>query len=128
MASPQMQRPIPEVVQDIVGNFGEIIRSEFKLAKVEMQQNLATVSKPATTMGAGLALAFYGLGFLLLGTVFWLSTILPRWQASFLVGALTLLIGGILVAISKPKLKIPVPDKTIRSLEENVQWTKQQIK
>ena len=38
MTTSQRQRSVPEVLQDIVGNLQEIIRSEFLLAKTELKE------------------------------------------------------------------------------------------
>jgi uncharacterized membrane protein YqjE len=50
----QVQRSIPEVLQDIVGNLQEIIRSEFRLAKAELKEEASRASKPVATFGIGL--------------------------------------------------------------------------
>jgi hypothetical protein len=46
MATPRTQRAVPEVLQDIVGNFQEIIRSEFRLAKAEIKENRKRLLDP----------------------------------------------------------------------------------
>ncbi len=38
MATSQPQRSVPEVLQNIVSNLQEIIRSEFRLAKTEIKE------------------------------------------------------------------------------------------
>ena len=63
MATPQTQRSVPEVLQDIVSNLQEIIRSEFLLAKTELKEEAKQAAKPATTFGAGLVLASMGRAF-----------------------------------------------------------------
>jgi uncharacterized membrane protein YqjE len=130
MATPQTHRSVPEVLQDIVGNLQEIIRSEFRLAKTELEEKAAKAAKPAATFGAGLVLAFYGIGFLLLASVYGLSTVMAAWLAALLVGAILAIVSIALIISSGKKLKRvnPTPDKTIQSLEENVQWAKPQIK
>jgi Putative Actinobacterial Holin-X, holin superfamily III len=65
MPAPQMQRSVPEVLQDIIGNIEEIIRSEFRLAKTELSEKASDAAQSAKTFGVGLFLGFYGLGFLL---------------------------------------------------------------
>jgi hypothetical protein len=52
------------------------------------------------------------------------------WLASLLVGTILAIIAIALMSSSGKKLKRvnPTPDKTIRSLEENVQWAKHPIK
>jgi uncharacterized membrane protein YqjE len=130
MATPQTHRSVPEVLQDIVGNLQEIIRSEFRLAKTELEEKAAKAAKPAATFGAGLVLAFYGIGFLLLASVYGMSTVMAAWLAALLVGAILAIVSIALISSSGKKLKRvnPTPDKTIQSLEENVQWAKPQIK
>ena len=130
MATPQMQRSVPEVLQDIVGNLQEIIRSEFRLAKTELKEEAAQAARPAATFGVGLVLGFYGTGFLLLAAVYALSMVIAGWMAALIVGAILTVVAASLVSSSGKKLKLvnPSPDKTIQNLEENVQWAKQQIK
>ncbi len=130
MPTPQMQRTFPEVLQDIAGNLQEIIRSEFRLAKTEIKEEAARAAKPVASFGAGLALGFYGVGFLLLAAVYGLSTVMAGWMAALLVGAVLAVVAAAILTSSGKQLKRvnPVPDKTIRSLEENVQWAKHQVK
>jgi uncharacterized membrane protein YqjE len=130
MATSQMQRSVPEVLQDIVGNLQEIVRSEFRLAKTELKEEAAKAAKPAATFGVGLVLGFYGIGFLLLASVYGLSTVMAGWLAALLVGTILAIVAIALMSTSGKKLKRvnPTPNKTIQSLEENVQWAKHPIK
>jgi uncharacterized membrane protein YqjE len=125
-----MQRSVPEVLQDIIGNFEQIIRSEFRLAKTEIREEASLAVKPVSILGVGLVLGALGLGFLLLAAVYALSLVIAAWLAALVVGGVLALVSSILVASSSANLKQlnPTPDKTIRSLEENVQWAKNQIK
>src|SRR4030095_10845527 len=130
MATPQIHRSIPEVLQDIVGNLEEIIRSEFRLAKAELKEEASRASKPVATFGIGLVFGFYGIGFLLLSLVYWLTTLMAVLLGGLLLGAGLAVVAIALMSSSGKKLKRvnPTPDKTIRSLEENVLWTKHPIK
>lgn len=130
MATPQIHRSIPEVLQDIVGNLQEIIRSEFRLAKTELKEDASRAAKPIATFGMGLVFGFYAIGFLLLSSVYGLSTVMAGWLAALLVGTILAIFAIALMSSSGKKLKLvnPTPDKTIRSFEENVQWAKHPIK
>jgi Putative Actinobacterial Holin-X, holin superfamily III len=130
MATPPMQRSVPELLQNIVNNLQEIIRSEFRLAKTEFRDEVGKAAKPAAAFGTGLVLSLYGIGFLLLAAVYGLSTIMAGWVAALLVGAvLTGIAISTLLSSGKKLKQINLsPDKTIRNLEENVQWAKQQVK
>ena len=130
MATSQRQRSVPEVLQDIVGNLQEIIRSEFLLAKTELKEEAKLAAKPAATFGVGLVLGIYGMGFLLLAAMYALALVMPIWLAALLVGTSLAIVALALMSSGGKKLKHinPTPDKTIQSLEENVQWATHQIK
>ncbi|MGB2626141.1 MAG: phage holin family protein [Candidatus Acidiferrum sp.] len=118
MATPQ--RAVPEVLQDLIGNFQEIIRSEFLLAKTEVREKTQLASGPLTGLVIGITLALFGTAFLLWAVVFALSLIMSIWAAALLVGGTLLLISIVVIASNQKKLKQinPTPSKTIRSLEE----------
>jgi uncharacterized membrane protein YqjE len=130
MAASQMQRSVPQILEDIASNLTQLIQAEFRLAKSELQEGAEKVARPGATLGAGVALAFYGLGFLLLAAVYALSLIVAVWLATLIVGSVLVVAAGILIGAGTTRLKRVnlAPDKTIRSLEEDVQWAKQQIK
>jgi hypothetical protein len=125
-------RTVPEVLHDIADNVKDIARLEFLLAKTELKQEIATTAKASQTLGAGVVLAFYALGFLLLGAVYALATVIAVWWAALAVGAGVGLISGILIATGKATLarvKHAQPEKTINRIlgKENGKWTNDQI-
>jgi uncharacterized membrane protein YqjE len=132
MAAPNMQsgRTMSEVLQDIAANIQEIFRSEFRLAKVEIQQQAAAGARSAVPLVIGLLLGLYAFGFLLLAAVHALSIVVDPWLACLIVGIAVLLISLLLVSMGRNRLKQVkvVPEKTVETVKENVQWAKQQIR
>jgi uncharacterized membrane protein YqjE len=130
MAAPQMQRSVPQILEDIASNLTQLVQGEFRLAKSELKEGAEKVAVPGATLGAGVVLAFYGLGFLLLATVYALSLVMAGWLATLIVGGVLTVAAGILIIAGATKLKRVslTPYKTIQTLEEDVQWAKQQIK
>jgi uncharacterized membrane protein YqjE len=130
MAAPQMQRSVPQILEDIASNLTQLVQGEFRLAKSELKEGAEKVAVPGATLGAGVVLAFYGLGFLLLATVYALSLVMAGWLATLIVGGVLAVAAGILIIAGATKLKRVnlTPCKTIQTLEEDVQWAKQQIK
>jgi len=124
----QHERSVPEVVQDIIGNLQEILRSEFRLAKTEIKEDAAEAAKPIMMLGVGLLLGVYALGLLLLAAVYGLALIMAMWSAALLVGAAVAIIAVILINWARSGLKqVNVkPDRLIASLQENVRWAKKQ--
>jgi uncharacterized membrane protein YqjE len=130
MATPQMNRSVTDVLQNIVVNLQQIVRAEFRLAKVELTEKAQQAVRPARLLGTGGVLAIYGVGFMLLAATYALALVIPRWAAALGVGVVLMLIGGVLVSSGRKGLKRidPTPDRTVESLKENVQWAKEQIK
>lgn len=123
-------RSITQIFQDVVNHVSEIIRSEIRLAKTEVAEDIRKATNVAVYFAAGAALAFYALGFLLLGAVYALGTTLSPWLAAVLVGAVTGIIAICLLLVGRAKVKKENfrPDKTIQSLEDNVTWMKKQTR
>lgn len=130
MSAPQTSRTVPEVLHDILGNIEEIIRAEFRLVKAEIREEGARIARPGAILAAGIAMSVYAGGFLLLAAVYGLSTWMDAWLAALIVGGALAVLAVALVTSSVNRLKHlkPAPEKTIRSLEENVQWAKHRIK
>lgn len=126
----QNGRSVPEVLQDIVGNIQEIIRSEFSLAKIEIKQEAAQAKGPVMMWLIGGTLGLYALGVLLITAVFGMATVMPIWIAALIVGAVLSVVSITLLSTAANRLKQvhKVPERTIESLKENVQWAKEQIK
>ncbi|HTG26774.1 MAG TPA: phage holin family protein [Methylomirabilota bacterium] len=126
----QNGRSVPEVLQDIVGNIEEIIRSEFRLAKAEVKEEASQAAPPLKMMLVGAGIGFYALGFLLFTLVMGLATMVVTWLAALIVGAVLGLIALVLITTASKRLKQvnKVPERTIETMKENVQWAKNQIK
>jgi uncharacterized membrane protein YqjE len=124
----QNGRTVPEVLQDIVGNIQEIIRSEFRLAKAEVKQEATKAKSPVIMSVMGGALGLYAFGFLLLTAMLAMATVMTMWMAALIIGAVLAVASVALVGAAKARFKYvnPVPERTIESIKENVQWTKDQ--
>jgi uncharacterized membrane protein YqjE len=126
----QSGRSVPEVLQDIVGNIEEIIRSEFRLAKAEVREEASKAAPPLKLIIVGAGIGFYALGFLIFTLVMGLATMMATWLAALIVGGVLGLIALVLITSASKRLKQvnTVPERTIETMKENVQWAKNQIK
>ncbi len=123
-------RTMSEVLQDIVANIQEIVRSEFRLAKVEIHEETTKAVRSSIPLVIGVLLSLYALGFILLAVVHTLSMVVDAWLATLIVGAGVLVISMILVSVGRTRFKQVkvVPEKTVVTVKENVQWAKHQIR
>ena len=124
----QNNRTMTEVLQDIVANIQEIFRSEFKLAKTEISEQAAQAAKSSAPLGSGIVLSLYAFGFILLAIVYALEIVVAAWLAALIVGVAVAVVAAILISVGRKRLKqVRMPEKTIVSVKENVQWAKNQI-
>jgi len=123
-------RTMSEVLQDIVANIQEIVRSEFRLAKVEIHEETTKAVRSSIPLVIGVLLSLYALGFILLAVVHALSMVVDAWLATLIVGVGVLVISMILVSVGRKRFKQVkvVPEKTVVTVKENVQWAKHQIR
>lgn len=123
-------RSVSEVLQDIVGNIQDIVRSEVRLAKTEIREEIANAQSASLVLGVGALSGIFGAGFLLLAIVYGLSRVLPDWAAALMVAIGLAIAAGVLLSLGVDRFKRvrPIPDKTIQSLKENVEWAKPHTK
>jgi Putative Actinobacterial Holin-X, holin superfamily III len=124
------ERTLTEVVQDVIANIQEIIRSEFQLAKVEIGDRVTRTRRPATMLGVGSLICLYAMGFILLSIVYKLSTVVEPWLAALIVGGVLALFGIVVLisAIGKLKQIDAVPRRSVETMKENMRWANKQIK
>jgi uncharacterized membrane protein YqjE len=125
-----VERSIGSLVNDIVGNVQEIIRSEVRLAKAEVTEELSKARRAMIWLVAGAVLATMAFGFLLLTAVYVLEHFFQPWVAALIVALVIGAIGGALVAIGAAHLRRVslAPSRTVTSVQENIQWAKAQAK
>ena len=122
-------RSTGDIVSDIVANAQEIIRSEVRLARVELKAEAAKAIQAGTMFAAGGVLGLFGLGFLLWGLTFGLATAVTMWAASLITGAVLIVFASILIVVGRGRwAQIHKPERTVEELKENVRWLKQPTK
>lgn len=124
----QDARSALEVLYNIVGNIKDIGLSEVRLVKADIEEGVAEVKKPVVALGAGLMLAGYAGGLLLVALVSALALVMAMWAATLLVGAVTSIVATLLIlrgrrGIGRVKAK---SERTIARLRERMQWATHQ--
>jgi uncharacterized membrane protein YqjE len=119
-------RPLSAVLGDIVGNVQQIVRAEIRLARVEVQEQVAKAKRGTILLAAGALVGVLALGVLLLSAVYALSTIVAPALAALIVGGVAALVAGAAVAAGASQFRqvtLP-PPKTSATVQETIQWAK----
>jgi uncharacterized membrane protein YqjE len=122
------ERPMAEVFRDIIGNVQEMVRSEVRLARVEIRDEASKTARAGAMLAAGAVLAMIAGVFLLVCLAQLLDLIMPDWAAALVVALALGIPAAILISKGRDRLKVPVPEKTIENVKENVEWMKNQTK
>ena len=124
------ERSVTDVLQDILHNLQDMVRAEIRLAKVEMREEARRAVSSSIWIAAGMVGAVSAWIFLLWTLAYALAARLPMWTATLVVAivigvaAVVLITGGILRA----RRIRPIPERTVESVKENLEWMKQPTK
>ena len=120
-----------ELVQDLSRQTSTLIRQEMRLAQVELAEKGRHAGKGAGMFGGAGLVALYGVGALIAAAVLGLATVIEPWIAAAAVGAVLLLVAGILALTGKKELEEagpPKPEQTLESVQRDVQTVKERAK
>ena len=125
-----VDRSLSDLLQDIIRNVQEIVRSEVRLAKTEIREEAAKTKASLVLLGAGALTGFFAILFLLLMIASALALVMPNWAAALVVGAALAVAAGVMLTggVKSFQRIHPTPERTVETIEENIEWAKQQTK
>ncbi len=121
----------------IRGEFGDVASELQRLAQLEMQLAKAETNeaKGHATRGAGFGfmafeMAMLAFVFLFLAIMFALDTAMPIWAAALITAGIGLLLAAILGIVARSEIKrfSPMPQRFMRTVQEDVKWARSQMK
>lgn len=128
-ADPVGDSSIGELVSQVVSDVGDLLSTQVELAKVELREEAARAGQAAKLLGAGAAAGYFAA----LVLTFAAAWALAEWWDSPALGFLAIglmyaVVAAVLLLRGRDRVKEvrPVPDQTIETLKEDVQWAKQQ--
>ena len=123
-------RSIKEIIDALRPQLQELVDKQLELARTELAPvgRQAGIAAGLLMTGAVFMLVF--LIFLSLTGVYALNLLLPLWASALIVSGILLLIGGIMAGMGASMLRRldPKPHRTIRPLQQNVNWLKGQFR
>ena len=117
-----------QLISGIVGDAQDLVRKEIALARQEVREELDAAKSAGIKLGvAGAVLAVGGL-LVVLAVAQGIADLLdwPAWAGYALVGVVLAIAGGILFSAAQRQIKNinPVPERTLETMKENVEWIK----
>jgi hypothetical protein len=119
---------ISALIKQLSEQSSALARQEVELAKAELQQKGKQVGLGAGMFGGAGVFGLYALGALTACAILALATAVDAWLAALIVTVVWAAIAGVLALTGKNRVQQgspPVPEQTIESVKEDVQWTKE---
>ncbi len=119
---------IASLLGGIVGDAQELVRQEIALARQEIREEIGSAKDAGIKLA--IAGAVLGIGGLLLVLMLaqGLADLLnwPNWAGYGVVGLVLAIVGYILFSSAQKRMQQikPVPEKTVETMKENVEWIK----
>jgi uncharacterized membrane protein YqjE len=116
-----------ELVKQLSEQTSRLVRQEVELAKVELSEKGKRAGIGAGMFGGAGLFGLYALGALTAAAIAALATAVATWLAALIVAVVWAAVAGVMALTGKKKVQQavpPVPEDTVESVKEDVQWTK----
>ena len=129
MQNAAKDKSLGELFADLSRETSNLVRKEVQLAKTEMSQNVARLAKNAALLVVAAVLLIFAMQALLATAILALVPHVGAWQAALIVTLVLIVIAGSLAMMGIKALKKGslAPTETVKTLQEDVQWAKEQI-
>ena len=124
-------RSLPELLKQLSQETTQLVHQELELAKAELQQKGKEAGAGAGMFGGAGAIGLAALGALTACFILALDAIMPAWLAALIVAVVYAIIAFVLVKQGQARIKRatpPVPEQTIETVKEDVEWAKTQMR
>jgi fatty acid desaturase len=125
------ERSLGDLFGELSQQTSTLVKKEIELARLEVTRSATTTARNAAMIAVGGVVAYAGAIVVLIGLGWLLASLgLPVWIALVIVGGLTLAIGGFLAYRSLEAMRKAqvVPERTVETIKEDVEWAKEQTR
>ena len=125
----QPDKSLGELFGDLSQEFAELVRTQTELARTEFRTQTDKAKHVAGAFGAAAVTGYLALVMLSFAAAWGLSEVVPEGVAFLIVGVLYAAAAAILFVRGRSRAKEMslVPQDTVESLKEDVQWARQKM-
>jgi Na+/melibiose symporter-like transporter len=119
-------RSVGQLLGDATRELQQLMRKELELAKAEIKEEVQRATAAGKGFGAAAFAGFFALIMLSFAAAWALTAIIPTGWAFFAVGMVYAIFAAVMALWGRKQLKEfhPVPEETVETLKEDVQWLK----
>ena len=119
--------PLREIVRNILQDIGNIVQGEIRLAKTELSERARTAGKAAGILAAAATAGLLAGACFVTVCIAALALVMPLWLAALLMGILLGFAAAGAYAVGRTRMSNiePMPQRTIETMKDNIEWAKQ---
>ncbi|HEY5980525.1 MAG TPA: YhjD/YihY/BrkB family envelope integrity protein [Microlunatus sp.] len=129
--APPPDDSIAALITQMTEESSRLVRTELKLAQVEMTEKAKTAGVGIGAFGVAGVLALFGIGCLIATAIFALALVLPTWAAALIVAVIVLAVAGVAALLGKKKVSQatpPVPSNAVENVRADVAEIKESVR
>ena len=125
----QPEKSLGDLFGELSQEFGELVRTQTELAKTEIREQTDKAKKAAGAFGGAAVAGYMALLLLSFAAAWGLSEIVPEGVAFLIIGLVYGAVAGVLFLRGRQRVRefSVVPEETVQSVKEDVQWARQKI-
>jgi hypothetical protein len=125
----QADKSLGELFGDLSHEFSELVHTQTELAKTEIRSQAERGKATAGAFGVAAVAGYMALLLLSFAAAWGLAAVMPAGFAFLIVGAVYAVVAAVLFARGRERMRDfnPVPEQTIQSVKEDVQWAQQKM-
>jgi Putative Actinobacterial Holin-X, holin superfamily III len=125
------ERPIGDLLKQLSEETTRLVHQELELAKAELAQKGRQAGIGAGLFGAAAVMGLLAAAALTTCLILLLDMAMPAWLAALIVAVVYAGVAAVLALRGRDRVKQavpPVPEQTIETVKEDVQWAKTQTR
>jgi uncharacterized membrane protein YqjE len=118
-----------ELFGELTQEFGQLVRSEMELARVELKEEAGRAGRAGAMLGGAAAAGYLALVLLAFAAAWGLAEVIEPGWAFLVVGVVVGAVAAALAVSGRNRLRevSPVPDQTVETLKEDARWARAQV-
>jgi uncharacterized membrane protein YqjE len=117
-------RSVGDLIGEVADDFQRLVRQQLELAKVELKEQAVAAGRAGALFGIAALAGLMTVLMVSFALVFALAEVMPAGWAAFIVAVVWVAIGAVTYVMARLRLRAvsPVPQKTVETLKEDMQW------
>jgi len=122
----KVERPLSELVTQMTSDVGTLVRKEIELAKIEIKEDVQRTARAGAMLGAAGFAGYMVVVLLSFAIAFLLAEVIPTWLGFLIVAVIYGVVGFVLFQQGRARMKqgTLVPEQTVETVKEDVEWVK----